>query len=181
MFAEVPQNIVLLAVGAFLLGWVLASISARMGPGFGARKRDPRDDRIRSLEAEYRIAQSNLAALREKFGQLEKELQVANDEIGKRDNVITHQQSRVSQLKHDLSESVRKTRELRIELSERATECIHSEAKQRDLETELSIAQASTDLIATGVLDYSFADETDDSEIANENMAAPPARGKAVT
>jgi hypothetical protein len=40
---------------------------------------------------------------------------------------------------------------------------VRAEVKQRELETELSIAQASTDLIATGVLDYSFNDDEEDA------------------
>ena len=48
---------------------------------------------------------------------------------------------------------------------------MHAEAKIREVETELSIAQASTDLIATGVLDYSLAPETDGGP-ANEKPSA---------
>jgi hypothetical protein len=61
MFVELPQNLILMTVGAFLLGWILSSISSRMGSASRAKKRDPRDDRIRSLEAELRIAQNELA------------------------------------------------------------------------------------------------------------------------
>lgn len=172
MLAELPQNVVLLVLGAFLLGWVLASISARMGPGFGARKRDPRDDRIRSMDAELRIAQCSFEQSKLKAEQQEKDLATTRADIEKRDNVIAHQQTKIDKLKGDLADSVKKTRQLRQELSERATESIRSEVKQRELETELSVAQASTDLIATGVLDYSFTDETPDGETANESAAA---------
>jgi hypothetical protein len=73
----------------------------------------------------------------------------------------------------DLKESVKKTRELRAELTERATENVHAEAKIREVETELSVAQASTDLIATGVLDYSLAPEKEDGgATANEDEPA---------
>jgi hypothetical protein len=65
-------------------------------------------------------------------------------------------------MKRDLTESVKKTRELRAELSDRATENVKSEVKLREVETELSVAHASTDLIATGVLDYSIAPEGDE-------------------
>ena len=79
-----------------------------------------------------------------------------------------------------------KTRELRAELSDRATENVKSEVKLREVETELSIAQASTDMIATGVLDYSLTpvrekrrktdktddDNDDDSEESDRSTAA---------
>ncbi len=53
---------------------------------------------------------------------------------------------------------------MRAELSERATENLKSEVKLREVETELEVAQASTDMIATGVLDYSLAPDAVDEE-----------------
>jgi chromosome segregation ATPase len=164
MFVELPQNLILMTVGAFLLGWILSSISSRMGSVTRAKKRDPRDDRIRSLEAELRIAQNELAQVKESAEQLEKDLEASAADIGKRDKVISHQQRHVEELKKDLKDSVLKTRELRAELSERAEESVRSEAKLREVETELSVAQASTDMIATGVLDYSLAPDADDDD-----------------
>ena len=169
MFFEIPQNLILITAGAFLLGWLLSSISNSIGAKFKARKRDPRDDRIRSLEAEHRIAQSEAASLKETVVGLEKHLEEANSGIEKRDNVITHQQEKLDKLNKDLRESVLKTRELRNELSDRATESLKSEVKLREVETELEVAQASSDMIATGVLDYSLAPEVeeDDGETAD--------------
>ena len=164
MFVELPQNLILMTVGAFLLGWIVSSINSRMGSTTRAKKRDPRDDRIRSLEAELRIAQTELGQVKESAEQLEKELESANEDIEKRDKVISHQQGRVEGLKKDLRDSVLKTRELRAELSERAEESVRSEAKLREVETELSVAQASTDMIATGVLDYSLAPDAEDDD-----------------
>ncbi len=69
-----------------------------------------------------------------------------------------------------------KTRELRSELSDRAQENVRSEVKLREVETELSVAQASTDLIATGVLDYSVAPDGEE-EVGDE----PPGQAKAAT
>jgi chromosome segregation ATPase len=164
MFFEIPQNLILMTVGAFLLGWLLSSLSASFGSRVKARKRDPRDDRIRSLEAEHRIAQSDAASFKTKVEELEKELEETKDGIEKRDNVISHQQGKIDKLTADLKDSVLKTRELRAELSERATENLRSEVKLREVETELEVAQASTDMIATGVLDYSLAPEAADEE-----------------
>jgi chromosome segregation ATPase len=164
MFVELPQNLILMTVGAFLLGWILSSISSRMGTSKKAKKRDPRDDRIRSLEAELRIAQGELAQVKESAEQFEKDLESAAADIEKRDKVISHQQRHVEDLKKDLKDSVAKTRELRAELSNRAEESVRSEAKLREVETELSVAQASTDMIATGVLDYSLAPDAEDDD-----------------
>ncbi len=168
MFVELPQNLILIAAGAFVLGWVLSWILGSLGSRGRAKKRDPRDDRIRSLEAELRISQGDVLKATQKFEVIEKELEEANDGCEKRDNVISHQQEKLDDLKRDLRESVMKTRELRSELQDRATENVKSEAKLREVETELSIAQASTDLIATGVLDYSLAPGQEDDDVDDD-------------
>lgn len=164
MFFEIPQNLILMTAGAFLLGWLLSSIASSLGSRVKARKRDPRDDRIRSLEAETRIAQSDAGSLRDKLEHLEQELEETTSGLEKRDNVISHQQQKIDKLTADLKESVLKTRELRSELSERATENLRSEVMLREVKTELEVAQASSDMIATGVLDYSVAPDPEEEE-----------------
>jgi len=173
MFVDLPQQLILYTGGAFLLGWLLSSISSSIGARYRARKRDPRDDRIRELEAERRIAQGNSEKSSTELEHLEEELKETTIGIERRDLVITEQQNRLERVKADLKESVMKTRELRGELTERATENVHAEAKIREVEVELSVAQASTDLLATGVLDYSVAPDTEEGgDSANEEDAA---------
>lgn len=172
MFVELPQQLMLYTAGAFLIGWLLSSINASLGARSRAKKRDPRDDRIRELEAELRIAQGDSQKSMSELERLEAELKETTIGIERRDNVISDQQSKLERIKADLKDSVIKTRELRAELAERATENVHAEAKIREVETELSVAQASTDLIATGVLDYSMAPEKEDGDSANEDDPA---------
>lgn len=162
MFVDLPQELILYTAGAFLLGWLLSSLSSNMGARYKAKKRDPRDDRIRELEAELRIALGNTDKSKTELERLEEQLKETTIGIERRDTVISEQQAKLDRVKTDLKDSVIKTRELRAELAERATENVHAEAKIREVETELSIAQASTDLIATGVLDYSVAPDTED-------------------
>lgn len=168
MFVELPNELIFFAAGAFLLGWVLASISSHLGARHRAKRRDPRDDRIRGLEAELRIAKSQAGDAKTEVEKLEEELKDTTVGIERRDNVISEQQAKIEKVGQDLKDSVMKTRELRAELAERATENVHAEAKIREVETELSVAQASTDLIATGVLDYSFVPDTDDADEDDE-------------
>ena len=98
----------------------------------------------------------------------QKELIEAKEGIEKRDNVISHQQGRLEAFATDLKASVKKTRELRTDLSDRATENIRSEIKIREVETELEVAQASTDMIATGVLDYALIPELEPADLDPE-------------
>jgi len=164
MFVELPNELIFIACGAFLLGWVLAAISSSLSARYRAKKRDPRDDRIRGLEAELRIAQSDTTDSRTHLEKLEDELKETTIGLERRDNVISQQQSKLDKVSSDLKESVLKTRELRSELTDRATASVHAEAKIREVETELSVAQASTDMIATGVLDYSFIPDKQDPD-----------------
>mgnify|MGYP000085242870 CR=1 FL=1 len=171
MFVDVDQQLILYTAGALLIGWLLSSIRSRLGANHRARERDPRDDRIRALEAELRISQTDSNEAMTELERLEEVLKETTVGIERRDTVITEQQTKLERTQSDLRDSVMKTRELRGELTERATESVHAEAKIREVETELSVAQASTDLLATGVLDYSVAPDTEEgSGSANEDV-----------
>ncbi|MGI9204869.1 MAG: hypothetical protein ACR2Q3_12720 [Woeseiaceae bacterium] len=174
MFMETPDTLLYVAGGAFLLGWLVGKIGAYLGNRFQARRRDPRDDRIRNLDAELRIAQTNSDKAQESVERLKNQLTDQKELVEKRDDLITEQQQLVAELRRDLKDSVMKTRELRAELSNRAAENVKSEVKLREVETELSVAQASTDLLATGVLDYSVAPdgEEDDENGQGDQMTA---------
>ena len=181
MFFEISENPILWIVGAFLIGWLLSSITNALGSKIRARKRDPRDDRIRSLVAEHRIAKTNSDSLKETVIGLEKLIEQARADVVKRDGVISHQQSKMSALSADLKESVIKTRELRAELSDRATQNIKSQVKLREVETELKVAQASTNMIATGILDYSLAAEVEETNEENGDLLDESDMSKAAT
>ena len=172
MFVELPQELILYTSAAFLIGWLLSSINAKLGARKKAKKRDARDDRIRELEAALRIAQTDSDKSVSEVERLEAELKETTIGIERRDNVITDQQSKMDRFRQDLKESVIKTRELRAELAERATQNVQAEAKIRQVETELSVAQASTDLLATGVLDYSDAPGKDEGDTAGDDKPA---------
>jgi hypothetical protein len=122
----------------------------------------------------------------EKREKIEDELKQTTVDLGKRDEVISHQQKQIDKFKRDLKVSVRKTRELRSELTDRASENIRSEVKLREVETELEIAQVSADMIATGVLDYSLTadiaeNEADEDVPDDDKDSDDSVLGKAVT
>ena len=180
MFMETPNTLLYVAGGAFLLGWLVAKISSGLAGKIQTKKRDPRDDRIRNLDAELRIAQSNVDKGKAEVEARDSQLEEARERGEKQDLVISDLQAKLSQLKSDLKDSVMKTRELRSELSNRAEENVRSEVKLREVETELSVAQASTDMIATGVLDYSLAPDKEEAP-AEESSADAAAEAKSGT
>ncbi len=161
MFMDTPETLLYVAGGAFLLGWFVGKIGAYFGNKIKARNRDPRDDRLRSMNAELRIAQTDAGKAKEALEEQSKNLTAEQSTVVARDKLIVEQGDTITRLRSDLKESVLKTRELRAELSDRATESVKSEVRLRDVETELSVAQASTDMIATGVLDYGVTPETE--------------------
>ena len=175
MFMETPETLMYVAIAAFVIGWLVAKISSALAGKFQAKKRDPRDDRIRNLEAEVRIAEGNAAKATEELDKLKERAEDLEKRVSDRDLVLANQSEKLTKMKADLRDSVKKTRELRAELSARAEENVRSEVKLREVETELSVAQASTDLIATGVLDYSVAPDKEEEDIPENHGQAKAA------
>lgn len=176
MFMDTPQDLLILTVGAFALGWLVAKVGGFLGRKVQASgDRDPRDDRIRSLEMDLRVARGDGDKLRAEVESGDKELKEARAEIDRLEQVVAEQADQVQRLRVDLRDSVRKTRELRAELTDRAEENLRSEVKLREVETELSVAQASTDLMSTGVLDYSMAPDGP-NEDEDESVPRPASR-----
>lgn len=175
MTMEFPQNLALLTVAAFLLGWLLGSISSKLSARRQAEERDPRDKKIRSLDAELRVAQTEVARLKSDAEEQQQSLEDTTLNLQAQHSVISGQQAEIDRLAYDLKSSVRKTRELREELADRATQNVYAEAKIREVETELSIAQASADMLATGVFDAQDGSEgqtePDDSEATRKTAA----------
>lgn len=161
---ETPQNLIYLVGGAFLLGWLVGKIGAYFGDKIASNQRDPRDDRIRSLDADVRVAQNDAEKVKAELEQSNSDLEEQKSTVEQQVNKIQEQAQTVARLRADLKDSVRKTRELRTELTDRATESVRSEVMLREVQTELSVAHASTDMIATGVLDYSVAPGGEDGE-----------------
>jgi hypothetical protein len=159
MQIDLSQSSLILIGGAFVAGWLVAKLGGYLARKMNAGRRDPRDDRIRSLIADVRVAQTVAEKAKTQVEQKAKELADAESTLKARQAVVDQQEEIIQQLRHDLKDSVLKTRELREELTERAAENVKSAVKLREVETELSVAQASTDLLVTGVLDYTMTDD----------------------
>ena len=67
MLQELPNEIIFAIAGAFVLGCILATIVGRLIAHNKSTKQDPRDTRIRALEAELRIARSDSTDSRTEF------------------------------------------------------------------------------------------------------------------
>ncbi len=163
MPVETPETLLYITVGAVFVGWLVAKVSSYLASRFSARARDPRDDRIRSLEADLRVAHTSNDKVKVQLDERTRELAEVRQTLKSRDKVVAELENSITKLRDDLKDSVIKTRELRAELTERVTENVRSEIRLREVETELSVAHASTDLLATGMLDFTTTD--DDEEL----------------
>ncbi len=163
MFPELNQTMMLMIGGAFLLGYLLAKIGAAMSRRGKSTDRDPRDDRIRSMEADLRVAQSQTERFKVTLEEQEQEVAKAQNLIEEKDEESLKKTGVIEKLNVDLKDSIKKTRELRSELTDRATENVKSEVKLREVETELEVAQASSEMISTGVLDYDIVPNIEDT------------------
>lgn len=153
MSIQLPQTLALIAIAAFLLGWLLAWVSAKLNSRRATAERDPREKTILALQAELRVARKDLAELKSETEEQQQSLEDTTLNLQAQNSVIAGQQAEIDRLAGNLKNSVLKTRELREELADRATQSVYAEAKIREVETELSIAQASADMLATGIFD----------------------------
>lgn len=172
MITETPQTLLLITVGTFVLGWIVAKVGSYFGARATNKKRDPRDDRIRSLEADLRVAHSSAEKIKAQLEERGKELSQTQRLVAARAASYGELEDTIVRLRNDLKDSVKKTRELRAELSDRAAENVRSEVKLREVETELSVAQASTDLLSAGVLDYDVPEEETPDEALDVELPA---------
>lgn len=161
MIDDSPQTLLFLVIGAFATGWLVAKVSAYFGRRFSTTERDPRDDRIRSLDAELRIARNEKTKVVDALEAKQKELDDTLKKVDSHAATIKDQLSEINRLRNDLRESVQKTHELREELTNRAEENLRSTVKLQQVETELSVVRASSDLMSAGDLDYRVDDEND--------------------
>lgn len=156
---EASQSLLLPLAAAFILGCVAGYASSIFIARKSRDQPDPRDRRIRSLEAEHRVAKVDSGTVRLELEEIKRDLAEEKKERAARDKALQDHADMVNTLRQDLKESVIKTRELRAELTDRAEQEVRAELKLREVETELSVVHAANDLITTGVLDYSLAPE----------------------
>lgn len=150
-----PVTMLLLA-GAFVAGWLASYLAPRIFNSGGA---DPRESRIRSLEAELRVAQSSLERSEEALEAKEQELEASVSTVNEYAKTMNDQAADIERLTTDLRESVKKTIELREDLTDRAEEGLRATVKLKSVETELSVIQAGSEMISGSGLEYDVDDD----------------------
>lgn len=134
----------------FLAGYVLAKLGSLIGGGRKEPKLEvsERDRQFRAAEAELRVAQRKLEemqkqqdAMLEERGELNAELETLREEAGEHARLM-------QDARDQLADECKKTQSLRNELSSRAEEGIRAQLAMRDMETELSVVQAGSEVVS---------------------------------
>ena len=112
---------------------------------------DPRNHRIREMEAGLRTAQRQFADIGQALEEKTAELNTAVETLQGLRATITEREEELAKLTGDLKGSVTKTRELRIELQDRATETIREQVRAVEAETELDIARAGSEAVLSEI------------------------------
>ena len=81
MFEGTAENFLFIVFGAFMLGWMVAKFGVWVSNRFQKVTRDPRDDRIRSLEADHRVAKTDSTRAIDENETLKQEFKAAQNTI----------------------------------------------------------------------------------------------------
>jgi methyl-accepting chemotaxis protein len=108
---------------------------------------DPRNHTIRSLEADARTARREINELRDKFEAKTEEFNTSVATLQDLRGSLSDKDSCIEKLEADLKESVRKTRELRVELQERAAQSLRDSMRAEEAATEAEVARAGSEAV----------------------------------
>ncbi len=144
-YLNLQTGLVLLV--SILLGWILGRLTGRQTNPVDA---DPRDSQIRSLQATVRVHKSDLSKIKADQASASEGLTDAQKTIDMLQQTLKERRSELEIIKMDRKAALEKTRELRAELQNRAALAKKAQARIRELETEISIARASSQLTASG-------------------------------
>jgi len=149
---ELDHNQMLMALSAvsFLVGALLMRAIAKPRQKESASE-DPRNHQIREMEADLRTIRRQSAECELALDTKTEEFDTAVTTMQELRATLAESEEELGKMKSELKGSVSKTRELRIELQDRATETIHEQVRARDAETELEVARAGSEAVISEI------------------------------
>lgn len=144
-----------------VLGFMAALLATRIGIALAARLsagkgRKPvaagagvdvgQEHSLRSLEAELRVARKKTEVAKEKLQAMEEEMAELRSERDQLQKLLARREEELAEAENTLKDEIAKTVALRHRLTDQAEETIRANVKARDIETELSIRQAGSNL-----------------------------------
>jgi chromosome segregation ATPase len=149
-----------IAGGAFLLGVLLTAL-ARSGKS-ASLSEDPRNNQIRQLEADMRVNERRLKEVVEKLDSRNNEYDDSVGTVHDLEAVLAEREGEVEKFRQEVHAAVKKTQELRLELTDRAAETIREKVKVKEYETELDVVKAGSQVMAGEFARLQNADGTDE-------------------
>jgi chromosome segregation ATPase len=152
LLEQLNHNQMLMAVGA--LGLVVGALIMRTftkSAGKMQVSEDPRNHRIREIEAELRTTRRQFVDCEQALEEKTEEFNTSVETLQELRATLVEREEDLSRLKGDLEGSVTKTRELRTELQDRATETIREQVRAEEAETELDVARAGSEAVLSEI------------------------------
>ena len=142
----------MLAIGAagFFVGCLFTFILHKAGQK-SSRQEDPRNHRIRELEADARSVKRQLDGCEEELAATNEEFKTSVATLQHLRAKLVERDAKIEELEHELKGSVAKTRELRTELQDRATERLREQVRASQAETELEVSRAGSEAVMSEI------------------------------
>ena len=135
----------ILGLVTFLAGFLVAKIVASAHSKEAETKETTASDRLlRSLEADLRVANKNLAKLKDELHETTEELSSTNGTVVELQKLLEERAKAIEETDEALKRECQKTNSLRQDLSIRAEETIRAEVHAGQAEVELSVVKAGT-------------------------------------
>ncbi len=115
-------------------------------------REDPRYHTIRQLDADLRVAQRELAEVREQLEQRDAEFQEAVSSLQEANTQNAVRENELQTLRLDLKAESKKTRELRQELTDQAEQRLREHVSRKEAETELEVARAGSEAVMDEII-----------------------------
>ena len=142
------QLLISAAAACFISGALLSWLCCRPRSQPGE---DPRNQRIRQLDADLRSAERTIAETEEMLDAQSAELESATETLRElRGQVVAHERDN-EQLNRELNEEAKKTRELRKELQDRAADRLREQVRAKEAQTELEVVRAGSEAVMSEI------------------------------
>jgi chromosome segregation ATPase len=143
------QSPFVLVGGAFFVGVVVMLVIGRLfSSAPEGDDKTSREHRVRALEADQRVSQKRIGELEEDLESTKKNLENVSQESEALRETLKTRESELADARKTVATECQKTAKLRKELTGRAEETIRAHAQIKDIETELDIVQAGSDVVA---------------------------------
>ena len=137
-------------VAGFVAG-VILTIFFKYVTSRSSAHEDPRNHKIRELEADLRATRKSLAEKEQVLEQKSAECNTAVSTLQELKTTMTVRDKRINDLSADLQGSQEKINDLRRELQDRAAERVHEQLRAEAAVTELEVERAGTEAVMTEI------------------------------